>query len=675
MTPKSAASVKGRPRRRVAASGEAPIIVGIDTGGTFTDLVAIIGGELRVHKLPSTPHDPAQAVIAGLKAILGDASADAVTYSSTVATNALLEKKGARVALIVDAGFEDLIEIGRQNRTELYALAPERPEPLVPRALRIGVGGRTHFDGKIATPLTAGELARLRKLAQRSGAEAFAVCLLHSYANPASENAIARALAPLKRSLSVSHRILAEYREFERLSTTVINAYVAPRMVAHLENLERSLGGARLRVMQSNGYAIGTRLAREEPVRTILSGPAAGVVGAADLVLAMGVDRFITFDMGGTSTDVSLFDGAARIRSLSYPNGYAVRTPVIDIHTVGAGGGSIAAVDAGGSLKVGPQSAGANPGPACYGRGTLPTVTDADLVAGRLVAENFLGGRMRLYPERADRAVAGLARAMKTDAATAARGVIRVVNANMERAIRVITVERGHDPRDFALMAFGGAGPMHACELALDLGLRKIILPRNPGLLCAWGALGAPLGLEYSITVRDTAPELRRLLAKAGPLITRARAELIAHGAKPAEIKIDLRADVRYRGQSYEIEVALGPRFVSEFHQAHRRTFGYAAPDAPVEVVNIRLRASAGGPPIASARIAKSKGKPAPTSKMNVIVGGARRSVPVYARDEIGAGARISGPAIVVELSATAYVSQEFTLRCDDFGNLHLETA
>jgi N-methylhydantoinase A len=651
------------------------IIVGIDTGGTFTDLVAIVGGELRVHKLPSTPQDPAQAVIAGLEAILGGAPANAVTYSSTVATNALLEHKGARVALIVDAGFEDLIEIGRQNRTELYALAPERPEPLVPRALRIGVGGRTHFDGKIAAPLTAAELARVRKLAQRSGAEAFAICLLHSYANPASEKAIARALAPLKRSLSVSHRILAEYREFERLSTTVINAYVAPRMVAHLENLERSLGGARLRVMQSNGYAIGTRLAREEPVRTLLSGPAAGVVGAGDLVRAMGVDRFITFDMGGTSTDVSLFDRAARIRSLSYPNGYAVRTPVIDIHTVGAGGGSIAAVDAGGSLKVGPQSAGANPGPACYGSGNLPAVTDADLVAGRLVPENFLDGRMRLYPERADRVIATLARAMKTDAATAARGVIRVVNANMERAIRVITVERGHDPRDFALMAFGGAGPMHACELALDLGIRKIVLPRNPGLLCAWGALGAPLGLEYSITVRETAPELSRLLARARPLVTRARAELIAHGAKPAEIKTDLRADVRYRGQSYEIEVALGPKFVGEFHQAHQRTFGYAAPDAPVEVVNIRLRASAGGPSIAPTRIAKSKSKLAPSSKMSVIVAKSRRSVPVYAREEIGAGAKISGPAIVVELSATAYVSPEFTLRCDDFGNLHLETA
>ncbi len=681
MTRKAVNSIKTRPRRRnnvVGAAaverGAAHIIVGIDTGGTFTDLVAMVGGELRVHKLPSTPHDPAMAVFTGLKAILGGAAAHAITYSSTVATNALLEKKGARVALLVDAGFEDLIEIGRQNRTDLYALSPERPQPLVPRALRIGVGGRTYFDGKIAAPLTTAELARVRKLAELSGAESFAVCLLHSYANPRSENAIARAIQPLGKSISVSHRILTEYRESERLSTTVINAYVAPRMVSHLENLERSLGGARLRVMQSNGYAIGTRLARDEPVRTILSGPAAGVVGASELVRAMGVDRFITFDMGGTSTDVSLFDGTAHIRSLSYPNGYAVRTPVIDIHTVGAGGGSIAAMDAGGSLKVGPESAGANPGPACYGRGVLPTVTDADLVAGRLVAENFLGGQMRLIPARADRAIGALARAMKADAATAARGVIRVVNANMERAIRVITVERGYDPREFALMAFGGAGPMHACELALDLGIRTIVLPRNPGLLCAWGALSAPLGREYSITVRETTPELSLLLKRAQPIVSRARAELIAQGATPTAINIDLRADVRYRGQSYEIEVRLGPKFAEEFHAAHKRMFGYSAAQAPIEVVNIRLRASAAaGPSIKPARIPKAQGHPVAIAKASVIVSATRRSVPIYARDTIGPKATIKGPAIVTELSATAYLSPEFTLRCDDFGNLHLE--
>jgi N-methylhydantoinase A/oxoprolinase/acetone carboxylase beta subunit len=375
----------------------------VDTGGTFTDLVAIIGDEIRVHKVLSTPDDPADAVIRGLREMLAGAAPESVTYSSTVATNALLEKKGARVALFTNAGFEDLIEIGRQNRDDLYALAPSRPEPLVERAMRFGVAERTLFDGSVIRSLSRGELARIRRVAARSGADAVAICLLHSYANPKSEESIARALAPLGLPLSVSHRILAEYREYERFSTAVVNAYVAPRMSSHLKNLETRLEGARLRVMQSNGSAIGTELARAEPVRTILSGPAAGVIGAASLARAFGTDRFITFDMGGTSTDVSLFDRRARIRTLSHPDGYAVRTPVIDIHTVGAGGGSIARIDAGGSLRVGPDSAGADPGPACYGRGESCTVTDADLAAGRLVAENFLGGQMKLYPDRAVR--------------------------------------------------------------------------------------------------------------------------------------------------------------------------------------------------------------------------------------------------------------------------------
>jgi N-methylhydantoinase A/oxoprolinase/acetone carboxylase beta subunit len=655
------------------------VVIGIDTGGTFTDLVAIANGQLRVHKVLSTPDDPARAVITGLKALLEgatqgrDSHPDLVTYSSTVATNALLERKGARVLLLTNAGFEDVIEIGRQNRSELYSLAPERPQPLVARAMRLGVAERTHFDGKVALPLTAAELNRLRRAAASSRADSIAVCLLHSYANGASERRLARALTPVGLPLSISHRILAEYREFERLSTTVVNAYVAPRMSSHLGRLERDLHAARLRVMQSNGSAIGARLARDEPVRTILSGPAAGVIGAAALVRATGVERFITFDMGGTSTDVSLFDGRAAIRTLSYPGDYAVRTPVIDIHTVGAGGGSIAAVDAGGSLKVGPQSAGADPGPACYGRGEAPTVTDANLVAGRLVAENFLGGAMRLYPARAAKAIAALGRAMHTSATGAARGVIRVVNANMERAVRVISVERGFDPREFALMAFGGAGPMHACELALDLGIRHIVLPRNPGLLCAWGALQAPLGREYSLTVRETSSDYRRLAARAAPMVTRARRELAAEGARPAQIRSELFADVRYRGQSYEIEVGLTSRFAADFHAAHRSTFGYAAPEAAVEVVNLRLRATTPGIVAAPERLARTHRRPTPTRRVQVLTGGRTRAVPVYTRDAIGAGARIRGPAIVIELSATAYVAPEFTLRADGFGNLHLE--
>jgi len=647
------------------------IVVGIDTGGTFTDLVAIVGREIRVHKVLSTPADRADAVIHGLREMLEDVPPESVTYSSTVATNSLLEKKGARVAIFTNAGFEDLIEIGRQNRDDLYALAPSRSEPLVGRTMRFGVAERTLFDGAVLKSLRAGDLARIRRLAARSAADSFAICLLHSYANPAGEESIARALAPLKRPLSVSHRILAEYREYERFSTAVVNAYVAPRMSAHLKHLETRLKGARLRVMQSNGSAIGTELACAEPVRTILSGPAAGVIGASSLARAFGTDRFITFDMGGTSTDVSLFDRRAKIRTLSHPDGYAVRTPVIDIHTVGAGGGSIARVDAGGSLRVGPDSAGADPGPACYGPGESCTVTDADLVAGRLVAANFLGGRMKLYPDRAERAVKRLAHQMKTAPLAATRGVIRVVNANMERAIRVITVERGFDPRDFALLAFGGAGPMHACELALDLGIRRIVMPRNPGLLCAWGAAHAPLGREFSLTVRATNPGYRDLIARASGLIRRARAELSAEGAQAT--RHELWADMRYRGQSYELEIALTPDFIAEFHATHRRTFGHSSPDAAVEVVNVRIRAVAGESVAKPRRVARRLRKPTSVVSARVLVDNRERTVPIYDRDSLGAGARLRGPIVIVELSSTAYVSPEFSLRVDDFGNLQLE--
>ena len=663
------------PRRkaRQRKSPQSAIVVGVDTGGTFTDIAAVIDGELRIHKLLSTPHDPAAAVFEGLRALIGEHSADLLTYSSTVATNALLERRGAKVALFTNAGFEDLIEIGRQNRTDIYALAPARPQPLVARSMRIGIAERTLFDGQIALELGAAECARIAKLAAASKAHSFAVCLLHSYANPHSEEQVAEILKDLGRPLSISHRILPEYREFERLSTTVVNAYVGPLMVEHLGRLERELPSRRLRIMQSDGNAIGADLARQEPVRTILSGPAAGVVGAASLAGAFGVDRFITFDMGGTSTDVSLFNRRANIRSLSYPAGYPVRTPVIDIHTVGAGGGSLARVDEGGSLKVGPQSAGADPGPACYGRGEEPAVTDADLIAGRLMAANFLGGRMRLFPDRALRAVGHLSRAMKCGIDAAALGVIRVVNANMARAVRLITVERGFDPRDFALLAFGGAGPMHACELATELGIHHVILPRNPGMACAYGALNAALGREYSLTVRQAAPSYASLLKSMRPLMKRAQTEMAAQGVPPTLLRTTLWADLRYRGQSFELKVALTPGFIEDFHREHQRAFGYAAHEAAVEVVNVRLQISATEYAHRPRRIARAARAPAPIDRIEVLVDSRRRLIPVYQREQLGAGIRVKGPLLLVELSATAYVAPGFMMRVDDFGNIHLE--
>ena len=360
---------------------------------------------------------------------------------------------------------------------------------------------------------------------------------------------------------------------------------------------------------------------------------------------------------------------------MSYPAGYPVRTPVIDIHTVGAGGGSLARVDEGGSLKVGPESAGADPGPACYGRGEEPTVTDADLIAGRLMAANFLGGRMRLFPDRAMRAVGHLSRAMKCGADAAALGVIRVVNANMARAVRLITVERGFDPRHFALLAFGGAGPMHACELAAELGIHHVILPRNPGLACAYGALNAALGREYSLTVRQAAPSYASS-AQSGASADEAGPGRDGGPGRPALrcCASALWADLRYRGQSFELKVALTPRFIEDFHREHQRAFGYAAREAAVEVVNVRLQISAIDYAHRPSRIARASRAPAPIDRIDVLVESRRRSIPVYQREQLGAGVRIKGPLLLVELSATAYVSPGFTLRVDDFGNIHLES-
>jgi N-methylhydantoinase A/oxoprolinase/acetone carboxylase beta subunit len=666
-----------------ASSARAPILIGIDTGGTFTDLMAFDGSQMRIHKVLSTPADPARAVLDGLKHLIGDERADSVTYGSTVATNALLEKKGARVALITNAGFEDLIEIGRQNRSDIYALAPERPVPLVARSMRWGLAQRTLFDGSTSIALADTELAEVARRAHRSKADSFAVCLLNSYANKRDEEAIGSALRKTARPVSLSHRILAEYREFERLSTTVVNAYVAPKMASHLRTLWTKLKTPRLRVMQSDGNAIDVSLASDQPVRTILSGPAAGVIGAANLAQRFGVDRFITFDMGGTSTDVSLFDAHPRFRSLSHPSGYAVRTPVIDIHTVGAGGGSIARIDEGGSLKVGPQSAGADPGPACYGRGALPTVTDADLIVGRLIPGSFLGGAMALEPARAEKAIGSIARSLQADSISAARGVIRVVNANMERAIRLITVERGFDPREFALLAFGGAGPMHACELASDLGIRHIVLPRNPGLLCAYGALCAKMGRELSVTILKADPTFGELARRARPMAALAARELRPHAEPKSRIATALSVDMRYRGQSYEIQIALTPRFVSDFHAAYQRMFGYSAPEAAIEVVNLRVRCVASEvspPPERFSREHTRRCDATPSDHAPALVESKMRRVPVYDRDTLtravagrAAQARLRGAMIIVELSATAYVGPDWGLRIDDYGNIHLE--
>lgn len=651
------------------------IHVGVDTGGTFTDFVCLRGRRLTVLKIPSTPRDPAQAVLQGIAQLAGRSSV-VVCYGSTVATNALLERDGARVVLITTAGFEDLLEIGRQDRPLLYALDPEKPEPLVPRRRRLGAAERMLFDGTAERRLGTVEARRLARRAAAMGAEAVAVCLLHAYANPAHERLLARALADLRVPVSLSHSLVREYREYERLSTTVINAYVSPVVTRHLRSLGRGVRG-RLRVMQSNGGVVRAHTVRREPVRTILSGPAGGVIGGAAVARRAGFQRIITVDMGGTSTDVCLVDGTPGRRTDVTIGGLPVKVPGIDIHTVGAGGGSIAHIDPGGSLKVGPESAGADPGPACYGRGTLPTVSDANLVLGRLIASEFLGGTMRLDLARAHRALGELATRAGLPVLAVAEGIVRVVNASMERALRVISIERGLDPRQFALVAFGGAAGLHACELAEALSITRVLAPREPGLVSAWGMLAADIVKDYGTSILRTAVRRADLEAAYRPLIERATGDMAREGVERRRIKLFRSLDLRYAGQSHEIEVPFGASFESAFHRAHRRLYGSADARKPVEVVVARLKAVApagvrlpSNPAAIDApgRLTAQRAHRRPMAA-SVYWRGRLRRTPVIRRGE-DLGRPLTGPVVICEFSGTTYVPPGWMAQTDRGGNL-----
>jgi len=655
-----------------------PAIVGIDTGGTFTDLIAIVAGEIRTHKVPSTPDDPARAVLRGLRELLPENVPRLVTYGSTVATNALLERRGARVVLLTTAGFEDLIEIGRQNRPALYDLEPQPPQPLVPRRWRIGVPERMSFEGRVLTSLRPQALHAALRTIRRLKPEAVAVCFLHSYANPRHERRLRAALADTEVFCSLSHELSSEYREYERFSTAVVNAYVGPVMHRHLETLVRGLetrrvSDTRIRIMQSNGGAISARLAGREAVRTVLSGPAGGVIGAWAVARALRLRRVITFDMGGTSTDVSLIDGAVRYRSEWAIEGLPLKVPAIDIHTVGAGGGSLAWIDAGGALKVGPQSAGADPGPACYGKGNAATVTDANVILGRLVADAFLGGRMALHPARARTATRRVAAALHLTCERAAEGIVRVVNASMERAIRSISVERGHDPREYTLIAFGGAAGQHACELATGLGIRRVVVPSHPGLLSASGAASAVVQRDSVRTVLLTNPPVAHLRRLFIPLERAVRADLRAEGLPPARFAIMRTVDVRYRGQSYEIALPFSARLPAAFHAAHRKLYGYADPARPIEVVNLRVQGY-GRHAVFHARRVPSQPAP-PPERHRVRWAGRWLPASAYERAHLAIATPVRGPAVITEFSATTFIPPGWRASVHRTGHLVLSHA
>ncbi|MBM3295788.1 MAG: hydantoinase/oxoprolinase family protein, partial [Candidatus Aminicenantes bacterium] len=457
------------------------IRIGVDTGGTFTDFVIVRDGRLTTQKLPSTPADPSLAILEGLRSFLGRRGRVLIVHGTTVATNALLERKGARTALVTTRGFEDILSIGRQTRRLLYSLGGEKRRPLVDRDLSFGVSERTTAAGVVEKRPDPAEIRDIAKRLRARAVEAVAVSFVNAYADGTNEEA---ALAALRRAgflACASSRILPEYREYERTSTTAVNAYLMPILDRYLGKLEDEIDRAELRIMQSNEGYISAGKAKAEPIRTALSGPAGGAVGALYLARAAGFPKIVSFDMGGTSTDVSLIDGFLRRTNEAFIGDFPVRLPIIDIHSVGAGGGSLAAVDKGGSLRVGPESAGADPGPACYGKGDLPTVTDANLVLGRIDPDFFLGGRMKIDPERSLEAVGRLAAAIGKSVPDTAQGIVDIANANMEKAIRVISIERGIDPRDFTLLSFGGAGGMHAVDMAAHLRMKSVLAPANAG--------------------------------------------------------------------------------------------------------------------------------------------------------------------------------------------------
>jgi N-methylhydantoinase A len=698
------------------------IRIGIDTGGTFTDFVVARGSRLDAFKIPSTPHNPAEAILAGVRRVFADAGAlpSEIVHGTTVATNALLERKGARLALITTEGFEDVIEIGRQARPEIYNLFVTRPAPLVSRELRFGVRERIAPDASILTPLDQHQLEEIVSQIAESGVESVAVCLLFAFANPKHEQQIAKALERLPVSVSLAHKILPEYREYERTSTVAINAYLAPKMSSYLNLLQAEVwsleSGVRqanenqkfltqnqkskgkkqqrsnnrlqtpdsrlqtsLRVMQSNGGSVSAAIAASEPVRAILSGPAGGVVGALRVCKTAGIPNIITFDMGGTSTDVALCRGEAKTTNEATVAGLPVAVPIIDIHTVGAGGGSIARLDEAGALRVGPESAGADPGPVCYGRGEAVTVTDANLILGRFAGGGLLGGEMNLDSERARFFISKLAAEMsrfsdkRVTIEQAALGIVKVANANMERALRVVSVERGQDPRLFSLVSFGGAGGLHVCELAEALRISRVVIPRSPGTLSALGVLLGDVVKDYSRTVMlKTAMMNRRTSEREFTALERqARKDLAAEGFAKDRQRLARFAAMRYVGQSFEIDLSWNEKFERSFHALHKERYGYADTSRPTEIVSLRVKATGmtDKPRLRSSTAAHQEApKASHTAKVFLTERASR--VPVYWRDALKAGARFKGPAVVTEYSSTTLIPAGHNMEVDAWLNL-----
>lgn len=675
--------------------------VGIDTGGTFTDLVLvdIESGRRVVHKLPTTSGDPAQAILKGLGALLSEAdiAADGVTFlahGTTLATNSVLEQRYARTGMLTTAGFRDVLEIGRQRRPNLFNLGIPKPTSPAPRDCIEEIDERLAEDGSVVVPLVLTDVDAAVERLKAKGVEALAICFLHAYANPAHELAVKDRVLALwpEVYLSASVEVLREFREFERFATTAINASLMPVLDRYLERFERGLEakslGTRPRVMQSNGGAVSVETVRRTPVNTFFSGPAGGVIAAAELGRRIDTKNLITFDMGGTSTDICLIrDGTPTQRSSREIAGFPVRLATLDIHTIGAGGGSIAWVDPGGLLKVGPQSAGAEPGPALYGLGgARATVTDANVVLGRLAGEVLLGGRMPAYPEASRRVVAALGEELSLDLEATAAGIIDIVNVNMMGAVRVVSVERGEDPRDFALVAFGGAGPLHAAAVAEEMGIQRVLVPPRPGLLSAAGLLDADVRGDFSATI------LKLALDAHGNDFSEGFEALGERGARWREVeglgadsvRQERSADMRYFGQSFEINLPMPERssggtelssLVAMFHRRHEEINGYAMTRHPVEVVNLRLAMVAqrpAAPALEGQDEDSDDSEPLETHRPVWFRQTEFCDTPIFQRTAIARCATFAGPAIVEQMDSTTVIPPGWVASVDRHSTLIL---
>ena len=672
------------------ASSQTDPLVGVDVGGTFTDFVWMTGDALRVHKVPTS--SPQHTAVAAGLSDLDVPDAVPIAHGTTVATNALLERDGARTALLTTEGFADVLAIGRQNRPELYQLSMTRPAPLVPAERRYEVPERLDAEGSVLTPLDEAAVRRIGEELAETDVESVAIVFLFSFQNPSHEErtaSIIREECP-EMSITRSSALLPEYREYERTATTTINAYVRPKVARYLERLDDAVDERPVRVMQSSGGTIDVKPAAEQAARLVLSGPAGGVVGAFDVArraLDTATPQLITLDMGGTSADVALCDGAIPRTPEHTIADLPLRLPTIDIHTVGAGGGSIARVDAGGSLRVGPDSAGADPGPACYGRGgSDPTVTDAHLTLGRLRPKSFLGSSddFTLDPDAGLDAVRSMARALDASPAAAAQGILRVANATMERALRRISVERGHDPRDYTLVPFGGAGPLHACALAEALGIRRVLVPPHPGVLSAYGLGTADVVRDAVQAILEPLEALRSdldTLQSAAGTLTDQIQDALPESSAP---QLDAELDVRYAGQSYELTVPLELPVTTDhladaeadFHDLHAQRYGHADNTATVEVVALRLRGIVSGPDI------ELPSEPVTEQPLSEAQRGAPdvwfepdepTATPIYQRDDLHHGHTFEGPAIVVQYDSTVVVPPGWRATVDAWRNLRIE--